>query len=76
MDSGTATARMRWLVSPSEASGLESPTVRARAFTLIAGRAYPWVIDLRVPRISPQTPEAQPRNDGVDLAEVAPRPSA
>jgi len=75
MDAGAATARMRWLVSPAEAAGLESPTVRVRAFALIGGRAYPWVIDLRVPRLSPQTPGAQPRNDGVDLAEVAPRPS-
>jgi len=75
MNAGTATARMSWLVSPAEAAGLESPTVRVRAFTLIAGRAYPWVVDLRVPRISPRTPGAEPRNDGVDLAEVAPRPS-
>jgi hypothetical protein len=76
MDAGAATARMRWLVSPAEAAGLASPTVRVRAFSLVAGRAYPWVVDLRVPRLSPQTPGAQPRNDGVDLAEVAPRPSA
>ncbi|NBP51248.1 MAG: hypothetical protein EBU70_08735 [Actinobacteria bacterium] len=76
MNAGTATARMSWLVSPAEAAGLESPTVRVRAFTLIAGRAYPWVVDLRVPRISPRAPGAEPRNDGVDLAEVAPRPSA
>ena len=76
MDAGTATARMSWLVFPAEAAGLDSPTVRVRAFTLIAGRAYPWVINLRVPRISPQAPGGEPRNDGVDLAEVAPRPSA
>ena len=76
MDEGAAVARMRWLVSPAEAAGLESPTVRVRAFALIAGRAYPWVIDLRVPRLRPQTPGAEPRNDGVDLAEVAPRPEA
>ena len=76
MDAGAAAARMRWLVSPAEVARLESPTVRVRAFALIGGRAYPWVIDLRVPRLSPQTPGAEPRNDGVDLAEAAPRPSS
>ena len=75
MDRGAVTARLRWLVSPAEAAGLESPTVRVRAFAFVGGRAYPWVIDLRVPRLSTTTPGVKPRNDGVDLAEVAPRPA-
>jgi hypothetical protein len=74
MARGEAAARLQWLVSPAEAAGLESPTVRVRAFALTGGRAYPWVLDLRVPRISATTPGVEPRNDGVDLAEVAPRP--
>lgn len=74
MEDGVATARLRWLISPAEAIGLEAPTVRVRAFAVTGGRGYPWVLDLRVPAgLSMSTPGGQ-RNDGVDLAEVAPRP--
>jgi hypothetical protein len=80
IEDGVATARLRWLISPAEAESLESPTVRVRAFVVTGGRGYPWVLDLRVPEgLVPEgfamvTP-SEPRNDGVDLAEVAPRPS-
>lgn len=80
IEDGVATARLRWLISPAEAESLESPTVRVRVFVVTGGRGYPWVLDLRVPEgLVPEgfamfTP-SEPRNDGVDLAEVAPRPS-
>ena len=74
IEDGVATARLRWLISPAEASGLASPTVRVRVFTVTAGRGYPWVLDLRVPAPFTPIPPSAPRNDGVDLAEVAPRP--
>lgn len=76
IEDGVATARLRWLISPAEAEGLASPTVRVRVFTVIAGRGYPWVLDLRVPAGFTLIPPSEPRDDGVDLAEVAPRPSA
>ena len=75
IEGGTATARLRWLVSPAEAAGLESPVVRLRAFTTTGGRAYPWVLELRVPAVRISGSMSAPRNDGVDLAEVAPRSS-
>lgn len=75
IEGGVATARLRWLISPTEAAALDSPTVRVRIFTVTAGRGYPWVLDLRVPAPFAPTAPSQPRNDGVDLAEVAPRPS-
>lgn len=75
IEDGVATARLRWLISPAEAEGLASPTVKVRVFTVIAGRGYPWVLDLRVPAPFTPIPSREPRNDGVDLAEVAPRPS-
>ena len=70
-----ATARLRWLISPAEAEGLASPTVRVRVFTVTAGRGYPWGLDLRVPAGFARDLPSESRNDGVDLAEVAPRPS-
>lgn len=75
VEDGTASARLRWLVSPAEAMTLEAPTVRLRAFGITGGRAYPWVLDLRVPDVRALPAPAPERNDGVDLAEVAPRPS-
>ena len=75
IEEGVATARLRWLISPAEAEGLASPTVRLRVFAVTAGRGYPWVLDLRVPAGFALIPPGEPRNDGVDLAEVAPRPS-
>ena len=75
IEDGVATARLRWLISPAEAEGLASPTVRVRVFTVTAGRGYPWVLDLRVPAGFTRDLPSEPRNDGVDLAEVAPRPS-
>lgn len=71
---GTATARLRWLISPAELPGSAEPTVRVRAFAVTGGRAYPWVLDLRVPNLASAMGSMAPRNDGVDLAEVAPRP--
>lgn len=75
VEGDVATARLRWLVSPSEAMTLEAPTVRLRAFGITGGRAYPWILDLRVPAVRALPALAPGRNDGVDLAEVAPRPS-
>ena len=75
VEGGVATARLRWLISPAEVQGLASPTVRVRVFAVNAGRGYPWVLDLRVPAPLTPIPRSEPRNDGVDLAEVAPRPS-
>lgn len=75
VEDGVATTRLRWLVSPADALGLESPVVRVRAFAITNGRAYPWILDLRVPRGLAIPMPAPARNDGVDLAEVAPRPS-
>jgi len=75
VEDGTAVARLRWLVSPAEAMSLAAPTVRLRAFAVTGGRAYPWVLDLRVPGVRALGAPARERNDGVDLAEVAPRPS-
>lgn len=46
---GVATSRLRWLISPAEIAGLAVPVVRVRAFAVTSGRAYPWVLDLRVP---------------------------
>lgn len=75
VEDGLATARLLWLVSPAELVGLKSPTVRVRAFAVTGGRGYPWVLDLRVPESTAIPAPSRPRNDGVDLAEVAPRPS-
>lgn len=76
IEEGGATSRLRWLVSPAEAVGLQEPTVRVRAFAIVAGRAYPWLLDLRVPEGAVIPAPSRPRNDGVDLAEVAPRPAS
>lgn len=75
MEDGTASARPRWLITPAELVGLESPTVRVRAFAVTGGRGYPWVLDLRVPGSLAAVAPSSERNDGVDLAEVAPGPS-
>jgi hypothetical protein len=56
--------------------GLQEPAVRVRAFAVVAGRAYPWLLDLRVPERAAIPAPSRPRNDGVDLAEVAPRPTS
>lgn len=66
---GGATVRLRWLISPTEGARLLAPAMSVRAFTIVGGRGYPWVVSL------PLTAPAPARNDGVDLAEVAPRPS-
>ena len=76
IEDGAATSRLRWLVSPAEAVGLQEPAVRVRAFAVVAGRAYPWLLDLRVPERAAIPAPSRPRNDGVDLAEVAPRPTS
>jgi len=52
IEEGSASARLRWLVSPAEAMNLDQPTVRVRTFAITGGRAYPWVLDLRVPRMN------------------------
>lgn len=69
---GMATARLRWLISPAELPGSAETTVRVRAFAVTGGRAYPWVLDLRVPNLASAMGSMAPPNDGVDLAELAP----
>ena len=49
IEDGAAITRLRWLISPAEAESLAAPTVRVRVFAITSGRAYPWVLDLRVP---------------------------
>lgn len=49
IEENLASARLRWLISPSDVVGIDSPTVRVRAFAVSAGRAHPWTLDLRVP---------------------------
>jgi hypothetical protein len=72
-----AVVRLRWLISPAEAAGLADPAVRVRAFSIVDGRAYPWLLTLAIPPdlTLSTAPPARPRNDGIDLAEVAPRPA-
>jgi hypothetical protein len=72
-----ASVQLRWLISPGEMTPQASLVGRVRAFSIVAGRAYPWLLTVAVPRNYTITtaPSAPARNDGVDLAEVAPRPA-
>ncbi len=72
-----ASVQLRWLISPGEMTPQASLVGRVRAFSIVAGRAYPWLLTMAVPRDYTITtaPSAPARNDGVDLAEVAPRPA-
>lgn len=74
---GAAEVQLRWLVSPGEMAPSTSLVGRVRAFAIIEGRAYPWLLAMPIPRnLTVATDAPAPlRNDGVDLAEVAPRPS-
>ena len=75
----SSVVRLRWLVSPGEMSPNTSLTGRVQVYAIVDGTAYPWIVSLPVPRdleVSTTTPLLTPlRNDGVDLAEVAPRPT-
>lgn len=56
-----------------------SLTGRVQAYSIVDGTAYPWIVVVPVPRdikirMAP-TSLTPLRNDGVDLAEVAPRPA-
>lgn len=79
MPSDSSMVRLRWLVSPGEMSPNTSLTGRVQVYAIVDGTAYPWIVSLPVPRDlevrSSATPLTPVRNDGVDLAEVAPRPS-
>lgn len=72
-----ARVQLRWLISPGEMTPQASLVGRVRAFSIVEGRAYPWLLTMAVPRDYTITtrPSAPARNDGVDLAEVAPRPA-
>ncbi|MFM8774933.1 MAG: hypothetical protein ACKOFP_14165 [Actinomycetota bacterium] len=76
---GERSVRLRWLISPGEMSPNTSLTGRVQAYSIIDGTAYPWILVVPISRdVAVQTSSASlisPRNDGVDLAEVAPRPS-
>lgn len=78
MPGPTSDVRLSWLVSPGEMSPNTLLTGRVQVYSIVEGTAYPWVVTLPVPRdveVRTTTPLLTPlRNDGVDLAEVAPRP--
>ena len=70
--------RLRWLVSPGEMTPNTSLTGRVQAYTVVNGTAYPWIVVMPAPRdleVRTSMGLTPLRNDGVDLAEVAPRPS-
>ncbi len=72
----TGTVRLRWLISPGEMSPHTSLTGRVQAYAVIGGVAYPWVMTVQPPRdLDAPRPRTPLRNDGVDLAEVAPGPA-
>lgn len=76
---GDRSVRLRWLISPGEMSPNTSLTGRVQAYSIVDGTAYPWIVVVPVPRdikirMAP-TSLTPLRNDGVDLAEVAPRPA-
>lgn len=66
-----------WLVSPRAEHNDDVPTAYTQVFVVRDRTAYPWIIGIPItddlPVMRPKTPL---RNDGVDLAEVAPRPSS
>lgn len=70
-----ARVQLRWLISPGEMTPQASLVGRVRAFSIVEGRAYPWLLTMAVPRDYTITAPREQRNDGVDLAEVAPRPA-
>jgi len=76
---GDRSVRLRWLISPGEMSPNTSLTGRVQAYSIIDGTAFPWILVVPISRdVAVRTSTASlmpPRNDGVDLAEVAPRPS-
>ena len=76
-DTDIGTVRLRWLISPGEMSPHTSLTGRVQAHAIAGGMAYPWVLTIQPPRnLDRPLPRTPLRNDGVDLAEVAPRPAA
>ena len=75
MPSPSSEVRLSWLVSPGEMSPNTLLTGRVQVYAIVEGTAYPWVVTLPVPRdVEVRTSSTPLRNDGVDLAEVAPRP--
>lgn len=73
---GAGAVRLRWLISPGEMSPHTSLTGRVQAHSITDGMAYPWVLTVQPPRnLDRPLPRTPLRNDGVDLAEVAPRPA-
>ncbi|TEX51742.1 MAG: hypothetical protein B7C55_04035 [Actinomycetales bacterium mxb001] len=74
----TQSVRLRWLVSPGEMTPNTSLTGRVQAYTVVNGIAYPWIVVMPAPRdleVRTSMGLTPLRNDGVDLAEVAPRPN-
>ena len=64
---GVAEVQLRWLVSPGEMAPHTSLVGRVRAFAIIDGRAYPWLLALPIPRgltVSTDAP-APLRGDGM-----------
>lgn len=73
---GNVPVRLRWLISPGEMSPHTSLTARVQAYVVSDGVAYPWVLTVQPPRnLDAPRPLTPLRNDGVDLAEVAPGPA-
>lgn len=64
---GVAEVQLRWLVSPGEMAPSTSLVGRVRAFTIIDGRAYPWLLAMPIPRdLTVSTDAPSPlRNDGM-----------
>lgn len=66
-----------WLVSPRTEHNDDVPKAYTQVFVVRGGTAYPWILAIPLtddlPEMTPLTSSV--RNDGVDLAEVAPRPS-
>lgn len=78
-DTERQSVRLRWLISSGEMSPNTSLTGRVQAYSIVQGTAYPWVIVMPAPRdleVRTRVDDLMPlRNDGIDLAEAAPRPS-
>lgn len=66
-----------WLVSPRAEHNDAVPKAYTQVFVVRGGTAYPWIVAIPLtddlPEMTPLTSSI--RNDGVDLAEVAPRPA-
>lgn len=64
-----------WLVSPRTEHNDEVPMAYTQVYAVQGSTAYPWIVGIPITDDLPSPPPLTSlRNDGVDLAEVAPRP--